>query len=179
MKSTSPLTFILFWLSGGCVASAAAAPFTVEVASPSLPISIADSYRKVVKIEHARGFTLSLRKRVDWSFSQASGSILLVDAKSRAGSTCVAYLVRGEVLRSLGGNEHCTWSGTPHLRERAGHAWVEFPRRIGRQAQNPDIGSSEMTLHFDKARGDACLLGLPGKGFDDLVCPDGEAPLSE
>ena len=179
MKSTSPLTSIIFCLLGCWVVSAVAAPFTVEVASPLLPISIADSYRKVVKTEHARGFTLSLRKRVDWSFRQASGSILLADAKSLTGSSCVAYLVQGEMLRALGGNEHCTWSGTPRLRERAAHAWVEFPRRIGRRAQNPDIGTSEMTLHFDKARGDVCLLGLPGEGFDDLVCPDGEAPLSE
>lgn len=142
--------------------------------SPVLRDAAVDS---LVHGERGRGYALRLVDRIDWRFEGKSGAILRFNAVRSNRSSCLSYQLRGGTLRPLGGNERCVWVDKPHLVWSDSRAWIEFPRHITPSTRTPEV-SSELTLHFDRSAGDTCFLGLPSLGFDDLMCPDGEAPTS-
>jgi len=150
-----------------------------SIALQTKPVDIksANLLRKFVRDEKKNVDSLSLRKIVEWHFGEKSGEILLVDVKTAGVVSCIIYIKDEGVYRSLGGNEFCSWKKAPKLVWRDKFAWLEFPvSSVGRK--NIPVALRELTVHFSKASGGVCVLGLPSVGFDSLRCPDDEAPES-
>jgi hypothetical protein len=119
-----------------------------------------------------------LRKTVKWNFEGSSGEVLLIDVRHLGRPSCVLYMRDGEQYRPLGGNDFCTWKKNPRLVHHDSFSWIEFPTTPAGKNKTP-VAARELTIHFNKASGRACVLGLPQIGFDDLRCPNDEAPESK
>ncbi len=151
-----------------------------SIALQTKPVDIksANLLRKFVRDEKKNVDSLHLRKIVEWRFGEKSGKILLVDVKTAGVVSCIIYLKDKGSYRSLGGNEFCSWKKDPKLIWKDNFAWLEFPvSSVGRK--NTPVALRELTVHFNKASGGVCVLGLPSVGFDSLRCPYDEAPASK
>jgi hypothetical protein len=131
-----------------------------------------------LKSEGQKVDSLTLKKTVKWSYGGNSGEVLMVETMRRGTPSCVLYLKDGTRYQSIGGNDFCSWKKDPKLNWNDNIAWLEFPTTKAGNNKNP-VTENEPTIHFNKTSGGICVLGLPLNGFENLRCPDDEAPASK
>lgn len=150
---------------------------TVRVVKESFKMYSPEQYHQLLRAEVQHGNRLTKTRIIEWRYNNRTGKLLLAQVQGNNFKGCVMYKIDVVGVRSLGGNDNCTWSGNPYIVWKEGAAWIEFPARIHPGARIP-VTTNQLTVHFSKATDDICVLGLPPIGFADLSCPEGEPPQS-
>ena len=176
MTIRSCLYLFLIFFIGDAFARAADEP-VVKVVTLDKQFKKSADYQDIVTKEHNYGNIVKIYKIIDWAYKGQSGRFALLNIKNRKYNSCVIYQITESKTIPLGGIDYCRWSGNPYVKWDKNIAWIEIPKHL-QPAPDPQKGTTEITVHFEKSMRNICILGLASGGYANLRCPDDVAPES-